>query len=54
MKEQDLFRNRQRGSLLDLAIGGALSAAVEFQMPGTFPEVTGYRGGGPHGLESGR
>jgi len=22
-------------------------------MPGTFPEVTGYRGGGPHGLKPG-
>ena len=22
-------------------------------MPGTFPEVTGYRGGGPHGLAAG-
>ncbi len=42
--------DRQRGTLIGLAIGDALGAAVEFEMPGTFPEVTGYRGGGPHGL----
>jgi ADP-ribosyl-[dinitrogen reductase] hydrolase len=41
---------RQRGTLFDLSIGDALGAAVEFELPGTFPEVTNYRGGGPHGL----
>jgi len=45
--------DRQRGTLLGLAIGDALGAAVEFKSPGTFPEVTGYRGGGPHGLAPG-
>lgn len=45
--------HRQRGTLLGLAIGDALGAAVEFDTPGTFPEVTGYRGGGPHGLAPG-
>lgn len=45
--------HRQRGTLLALAIGDALGAAVEFQPPGTFNPVTGYRGGGPHGLRSG-
>jgi ADP-ribosylglycohydrolase len=45
--------NRQRGMLLGLAVGDALGAAVEFQPPGSFPPVTGYRGGGPHGLEPG-
>ena len=45
--------DRQRGTLLGLAIGDALGAAVEFEPPGTFPEVTGYRGGGPHGLAPG-
>ncbi len=45
--------DRQRGTLIGLAIGDALGAAVEFEMPGTFPEVTGYRGGGPHGLGPG-
>jgi ADP-ribosylglycohydrolase len=39
--------------LLGLAIGDALGAAVEFEVPGSFAPVTGYRGGGPHGLEPG-
>lgn len=46
--------DRQRGTLFGLAVGDALGAAVEFQSPGTFPEVTGYRGGGPHGLAPGQ
>jgi ADP-ribosyl-[dinitrogen reductase] hydrolase len=45
--------DRQRGTLLGLAVGDALGAAVEFDMPRTFPAVTGYRGGGPHGLSPG-
>ncbi len=45
--------DRQRGTLLGLAIGDALGVAVEFQYPGTFEPVTGYRGGGPHGLAPG-
>jgi ADP-ribosyl-[dinitrogen reductase] hydrolase len=48
-----LSTDRQRGTLLGLVIGDALGAAVEFEMPGTFPEVTGFRGGGPHGLAPG-
>jgi ADP-ribosyl-[dinitrogen reductase] hydrolase len=40
-------RDRQRGALLGLAIGDALGAALGFEPPGTFPVVTGYRGGGP-------
>jgi ADP-ribosylglycohydrolase len=48
-----IHRDRQRGMLLGLAIGDALGAAVEFEVPGTFEPVTGYRGGGPHGLEPG-
>lgn len=46
-------RDRQRGSLLGLAVGDALGAAVEFRSPGSFSPVTGYRGGGPHGLAPG-
>jgi len=46
-------RNRQRGALWGLAVGDALGAAVEFEMPGTFAPVTGYRAGGPYGLEPG-
>ncbi len=45
--------DRQRGTLLGLAISDALGAAVEFQYPGTFEPVTGYRAGGPHGLAPG-
>src|SRR3954453_4864616 len=45
--------DRRRGAMLGLAIGDALGAAVEFQPPGSFPEVTGYRDGGPHGLGPG-
>jgi ADP-ribosylglycohydrolase len=48
-----LSTDRQRGTLLGLAIGDALGAAVEFKSPGSFPAVTGYRGGGPHGLAPG-
>jgi ADP-ribosylglycohydrolase len=45
--------DRQRGTLLGLAVADALGAAVEFQLPGTFEPVTGYRAGGPHGLAPG-
>jgi ADP-ribosyl-[dinitrogen reductase] hydrolase len=45
--------NRCRGALVGLAVGDALGAAVEFMPPGTFPPVTGYRSGGPHGLNAG-
>jgi len=46
--------DRQRGTLLGLAIADALGAAVEFQLPGTFEPVTTYRAGGPHGLAPGQ
>ena len=45
--------DRQRGTLLGLAVGDALGAAVEFKSPDTFEPVTGYRAGGPHGLAPG-
>lgn len=45
--------DRQRGALLGLAVGDALGAAVEFDVAGAFEPVTGYRGGGPHGLDAG-
>ncbi|MBL8819502.1 MAG: ADP-ribosylglycohydrolase family protein [Planctomyces sp.] len=45
--------DRQRGTFIGLAVGDALGAAVEFQRPGTFELVTGYRDGGPHRLNAG-
>jgi ADP-ribosylglycohydrolase/protein-tyrosine phosphatase len=45
--------DKQRGCFLGLAIGDALGAAVEFKSPGSFAPVTGYRAGGPHGLNPG-
>ena len=47
------MNDRRRGALIGLAVGDALGAAVEFHPPGTFAAVTGYRGGGPHGLNAG-
>jgi ADP-ribosylglycohydrolase len=52
MSERSLH-DRRRGALVGLAVGDALGAAVEFSSPGSFAPVTGYRGGGPHGLEAG-
>jgi len=49
-----LSTDRQRGTLLGLAVGDALGAAIEFKRPGTVVEVTGYRGGGPHRLTPGQ
>lgn len=46
-------RDRQRGCLLGLAVGDALGSAVEFQTPGSFVPVAGFRGGGPHELGPG-
>ena len=51
--EKNVHRDHQRGALLGLAVGDALGAAVEFQMPGGFEPVVGYRGGGLHALEPG-
>jgi len=45
--------DRRRGTLIGLAVGDALGAAVEFNDPGSFEPVTGYRSGGPHGLKAG-
>jgi ADP-ribosyl-[dinitrogen reductase] hydrolase len=45
--------NRLRGTLIGLAIGDALGSAIEFSSPASFAPVTGYRSGGPHGLNAG-
>ena len=47
------MNDRCRGTLIGLAVGDALGAAVEFRSPGSFTPVTVYRGGGPHGLAAG-
>ena len=47
------MKDRQRGTLIGLAVGDALGAAVEFMSPGDFDPVTGYRDGGPHRLNAG-
>jgi ADP-ribosyl-[dinitrogen reductase] hydrolase len=47
------MNDRRRGALIGLAVGDALGAAVEFRRPGSFAPVTGYRSGGPHGLQAG-
>jgi len=54
MPDTDPKELRQRGALFGLAVGDALGAAVEFKAPGTFSAVTGFRDGGPHGLEAGQ
>jgi ADP-ribosylglycohydrolase len=48
------IEDRRRGALIGLAVGDALGAAVEFASPGSFEPVTGFRGGGPHGLAPGQ
>lgn len=48
-----LTTDRLRGALVGLAVGDALGAAVEFESPGTFSPITGFRAGGPHRLEAG-
>ena len=47
------IRDRARGTLLGLAVGDALGAAVEFQPPGTFEKVVGHHGGAPWGIPAG-
>lgn len=47
------MNDRLRGCLIGLAVGDALGAAVEFKAPGTFPQITTYRDGGPHNLNKG-
>ncbi|MBF8435511.1 ADP-ribosylglycohydrolase family protein [Halanaerobiaceae bacterium Z-7014] len=51
-KEQQTY-NKFSGTLIGLAVGDALGAAVEFKPRGSFQQVTDMRGGGPHNLEPG-
>jgi ADP-ribosylglycohydrolase len=41
------MRERFRGSMLGLAVGDALGAALEFAAPGTFEPLTDMVGGAP-------
>jgi ADP-ribosyl-[dinitrogen reductase] hydrolase len=47
------LQDRALGTMLGLACGDALGAAVEFAPRGSFLPVTGMRGGGPHGIPPG-
>ena len=47
-------KERYQGCLMGLAAGDAVGTAVEFELPGAFPQVTGMAGGGPFGLEPGQ
>ena len=51
--EPTLLTNHLTGALLGLAIGDAMGASVEFQPPGSFEPVTGFRSGGPFNLSAG-
>jgi len=46
--------NRQKGSLLGLAIGDALGCTLEFKKPGTFKPINTIIGGGVHKLKAGQ
>ena len=47
------LKSRLKGCFLGLAIGDAMGAPVEFEEPGEFEPVTGFRRGGPHDVEAG-
>lgn len=51
--EAGSMEDRAVGTLIGLAVGDALGTAVEFKPRGSFPPVTGMRGGGVFGLRPG-
>jgi ADP-ribosyl-[dinitrogen reductase] hydrolase len=53
LEKEIRMKERFLGSMLGLAAGDALGAAVEFCPPGTFEPLTDMVGNGPHGLRSG-
>jgi ADP-ribosyl-[dinitrogen reductase] hydrolase len=46
-------RERFLGSLIGLAVGDCVGAAIEFSPPGSFEPITDMIGGGPHQLKPG-
>ena len=51
---QPTISSRFRGCLLGMATGDAVGTTVEFQPPGSFPEVTDMLGGGKFSLQPGQ
>jgi ADP-ribosyl-[dinitrogen reductase] hydrolase len=45
---------RYKGCLVGLDVGDAVGTTVEFESPGSFPNVTDMIGGGPFNLEPGQ
>lgn len=52
--KRNTLKSKYQASILGLAIGDALGAAVEFMPPGTFEPVTGFRSGGRFKLDPGQ
>ena len=48
------LRDRYRGCLLGLAVGGALGTTLEFKRPGTFMPINDMVGDGPFNLQPGQ
>jgi len=51
--EAGSLEDRAIGALVGLAVGDALGTSVEFNIRGSFPQVTGMRGGGVFELQPG-
>jgi hypothetical protein len=52
-RKRDAMKDRCRGALIGLAVDDAWEALSNFGGPGAFAQVTGYRSGGPYGLNAG-
>ena len=52
-KKIGVVYNQMYGSIYGVATSDALGAPIEFNSPGTFPLVTGFRSGGPFNLAAG-
>lgn len=47
------LRDRYRGAIIGAAVADALGQPIEFEVPGSFPPVTGYQAGGTWNLPAG-